>query len=70
MPFGILHNLTGKISLTFPLEKSHFTTAIPDEVWYCWGWHPASRNRKILPMGRTVRLPKARAWNLEGPVTT
>lgn len=28
MPFGILHNLTGEISLTFPLEKSHFITAI------------------------------------------
>ena len=28
MPFGILHNLTGKSSLTFPIEKCHFITAI------------------------------------------
>ena len=35
MPFGILHNLTGEISLTFPLEKSHFITAFERAVWYC-----------------------------------
>ena len=29
MPFGILHNLTGKSSLTFSIEKCHFITAIP-----------------------------------------
>ena len=28
MPFGILHNLTGKSSLTFSIEKCHFITAI------------------------------------------
>ena len=28
MPFGILHNLTGKSSLTFSVEKCHFITAI------------------------------------------
>ena len=28
MPFGILHNLTGKSSLAFSIEKSHFITAI------------------------------------------
>ena len=28
MPFGILHNLTGKNSLTFSIEKCHFITAI------------------------------------------
>ena len=35
MPFGILHNLTGEISLTFPLEKSHFITALGkrDLLW-------------------------------------
>ena len=32
MPFGILHNLTGKISLTFPLEESHFITG-----YLLWG---------------------------------
>ena len=26
MPFGILHNLTGKSSLTFSIEKCHFIT--------------------------------------------
>ncbi len=34
MPFGILHNLTGKSSLTFLIEKCHFITAIPQKVWY------------------------------------
>ena len=29
MPFGILHNLTGKSSLTFSIEKCHFITVIP-----------------------------------------
>ena len=28
MPFGILHNLTGKSSLTFSIEKCHFITAM------------------------------------------
>ena len=28
MPFGILHNLTGKSSLTFSIEKCHFITDI------------------------------------------
>ena len=28
MPFGILHNLTGKSSLTFSIEKCHFITVI------------------------------------------
>ena len=28
MPFGILHNLSGEFSLTFPLEKCHFITDI------------------------------------------
>ena len=35
MPFGILHNLTGKSSLTFSIEKCHFITAIADVLWYC-----------------------------------
>ena len=35
MPFGILHNLTGKSSLTFSIEKCHFITAIADVIWYC-----------------------------------
>ena len=28
MPLGILHNLTGKSSLTFSIEKCHFITVI------------------------------------------
>ena len=31
MPFGILHNLTGKSSLTFSIEKCHFITAIEQD---------------------------------------
>lgn len=37
MPFGILHNLTGKSSLTFSIEKCHFITDIcfsPDDGDY------------------------------------
>ena len=32
MPFGILHNLTGKSSLTFSIEKCHFITANDNEL--------------------------------------
>ena len=32
MPFGILHNLTGKSSLTFSIEKCHFITAFGDKM--------------------------------------
>ena len=31
MPFGILHNLTGKSSLTFLIEKCHFITELLDK---------------------------------------
>ena len=33
MPFGILHNLTGKSSLTFSIEKCHFITATGIITW-------------------------------------
>ena len=32
MPFGILHNLTGKSSLTFSIEKCHFITALGKRI--------------------------------------
>ena len=36
MLLGILHNLTGQISLPFPLEKSHFITAFyAEQVYNC-----------------------------------
>ena len=34
MPSGILHSLTGKKSLVFPIEKCHFITAIKQELLY------------------------------------
>ena len=41
MPFGILHNLTGKSSLTFSIEKCHFITAIhADSVFIRVQMHP------------------------------
>ena len=48
MPFGILHNLTGKSSLTFSIEKCHFITAFP------WGWMGAG-----VPRGLQNRLREA-----------
>ena len=57
MPFGILHNLTGKSSLTFSIEKCHFITAIKVGLWYVY-W---------LPRKGVDTMPKKRA-NGEGDV--
>ena len=44
MPFGILHNLTGKSSLTFSIEKCHFITAIKVGLWYVY-WLPKEMSK-------------------------
>ena len=61
MPFGILHNLTGKSSLTFSIEKCHFITAISEILWYVFVLkrrdHKWQRNE-----------PTARAASAKSPV--
>ncbi|MDY4037347.1 MAG: hypothetical protein SOZ14_08930, partial [Candidatus Pseudoscilispira sp.] len=51
MPFGILHNLTGKSSLTFSIEKCHFITAIPRVLWYVWGVNGRQNDYLLLRTG-------------------
>ena len=60
MPFGILHNLTGKSSLTFLIEKCHFITAIRTSEDYpeCLppaavrsGWPHLEYPRPFVPRG-------------------
>ena len=50
MPFGILHNLTGKSSLTFSIEKCHFITAIRTSEDYPEYLPPAAARAEWLPL--------------------
>ena len=63
MPFGILHNLTGKSSLTFSIEKCHFITAIQNSYQYnvvCQKWLVSYNDTNQKTREEGTEMPEVR----------